>query len=81
MQMISALSELAIPHFTSASIFAATEAKQQHVFNHHLKQLLVGDSWEHAALCFSRLSCFLAHSGHCYVAVDDIGAWYVLVSA
>ena len=58
--MISALSELAIPHFTSASIFAATEAKQRVVFNHHLKQLLVGGSWEHAVLRFSRLASFSA---------------------
>ena len=39
--MISALSELAIPHFTSASIFAAAEAKQRHVFDRNLKHLLV----------------------------------------
>ena len=40
-QIISALSELAIPHFTSAAIFAAAEAKQQGSFTVHLQQLLV----------------------------------------
>ena len=40
-QMISALSELSIPHFTSAAIFAAAEAKNRSAFTVHLQQLLV----------------------------------------
>ena len=50
--MISALSELAIPHFTSASIFAAAEAKQRHTFDAHLKKLLVRSALMIAGTCW-----------------------------
>ena len=40
-QVMASLSELAIPHLTSASIFAVTKAGSESLFHHNVKLLCV----------------------------------------
>lgn len=42
MQVLAALSELAIPHYISASVFAATKAASRPLFHRNLLLLTVG---------------------------------------
>ena len=41
MQILAAVSELAIPHYVSATIFAVTKANSKGLFNHNIKLLAV----------------------------------------